>query len=64
MFQWKKLAAWESTIARVDSEWVTMTTMAMVRPMAASYEIICADARIDPRSGYFEPEDQPASIVP
>ena len=36
MFQWKKLSAWESTIARVDSEWVTMTTMAMVRPMAAS----------------------------
>jgi len=32
--------------------------------MAASYEIICADARIDPRSGYFEPDDQPASIVP
>ncbi len=36
IFQWKKLAACESTIARVDREWVTMTTMAMVRPMAAS----------------------------
>ena len=36
MFQCKKLAAWESTIARVESEWVTRITVAMVRPIAAS----------------------------
>ena len=36
MFQWKKLTAWASTMARVESEWVTTTTVAMVSPMAAS----------------------------
>ena len=30
------------------------------RPMAASYEIICAEARTPPSNGYFEPEDHPA----
>ena len=24
----------------------------------------CADARTEPSSGYFEPDDQPASITP
>ncbi len=32
--------------------------------IASSYEIICAVERTLPRSGYFEPDDQPASEIP
>src|SRR4051795_9629938 len=49
---------------RVDSEPVTSTTAATDRLRAASYETIWADARTAPSSGYFDPDDQPASITP
>ncbi|CAM5596030.1 hypothetical protein STANM309S_01530 [Streptomyces tanashiensis] len=32
--------------------------------MAISYEIICAQDRRPPSSGYVEPEDQPARTMP
>ncbi len=34
------------------------------RPIATSYEIICALERMPPRNGYFEFEAQPASTMP
>ena len=63
-FQCQNAIDWESTIARVERLCDSRITVTTVNPIAASYETICADARIDPRSGYFEPDDQPASIVP
>ena len=35
-FQCQKPLAWEATMARVDSEWLTSTTITVVRPRAAS----------------------------
>src|SRR5580704_8442145 len=63
-FQSQNPVACDWTIARVDSEPVMRTTVTTVMPSAASYEIICADARTEPSSGYFEPDDQPASMTP
>ena len=63
-FQCQKRWAWESTIARVDSPCDSRMTATTVSPSAASYEIICAEARTAPSNGYFEPDDQPASITP
>ncbi len=40
------------------------STAARLNPSAASYEIICADARTEPSSGYFDPDAQPASMIP
>ena len=40
-----------------------MITGTRASPSAASYEIICAEARTDPRSGYFDPDDQPARVI-
>ena len=48
----------------VDSVPAWMSTPRMASPNAASYESSCADARTEPSSGYFEPDDQPASITP
>src|SRR3954470_534466 len=55
---------WSSTMVRVDSDPVIKTTAATERPMAASYDTICADARTEPNSGYFEPDAQPANMTP
>ena len=52
------------TMARVDSDSVCTRTPTIARPNAASYESSCADARTEPSSGYFEPDDHPASITP
>ncbi len=57
-------AAWTLTMSRVDSEPLTSTTDAMDNPSAASYEMSWADARTLPSSGYFEPDAQPASMMP
>ena len=56
--------SWTSTMPEVDSVPAISSTAARLRPSAASYEIICAEARTEPSSGYFEPDDQPASITP
>ena len=56
--------SWTSTMPEVDSVPAMSSTAARLRPSAASYEIICAVARTEPSSGYFEPDDQPASITP
>src|SRR4029078_12948163 len=63
MFQFPT-PSWMSTMPDVDSVPAISSTAARLRPSAASYEIICADARTDPSNGYFEPDDQPASITP
>ena len=55
---------WPATIWLVESIPPTSRTVAMESPRAASYETICAEARTEPRSGYFEPDDQPASTMP
>src|SRR5450631_2235062 len=56
--------AWFCTIVRVERVPAWISTPRIPRPNAASYESSCADARTEPRSGYFEPDDQPASITP
>ena len=56
--------AWPFTMPRVESVPECSSTPTMARPNAASYESICADARTEPSSGYFDPLDQPASITP
>ena len=47
--------SWTMTMPCVESVWLTSTTVATARPSAASYDTICADARTEPISGYFEP---------
>src|ERR1700687_111723 len=49
-----------AAISWVDSVPAWISTPRMARPKAASYESSCADARTEPSSGYFEPDDQPA----
>ena len=49
---------------RVESVPDWMSTPTIASPNAASYESSWADARTLPMSGYFEPDDQPASITP
>jgi hypothetical protein len=63
-FHCHRCCAWASTMVRVDRAPVMRTTVTTDSPIAASYEIIWADARTEPRSGYLEPEDQPASMIP
>src|SRR5205814_2179889 len=53
-----------STICEVDIEPAVMNTATMDRPIATSYEIICAAERRLPSSGYVEPDAQPASTTP
>ena len=55
---------WCPTMPLVDKVPANKITVAMLRPSAASYETICAEARTDPRSGYLEPLDQPANMMP
>src|SRR3954452_20396745 len=55
---------WCTQMSRVVNEPVISTTDAMARLMAASYEIIWADARTDPSRGYLEPDDHPARNTP
>src|ERR687884_1120132 len=53
-----------STICEVDIVPAVMKTATMDRPIATSYEIICALERRPPSSGYVEPDAQPASTTP
>src|SRR5438552_225962 len=53
-----------ATIADVDIEPAVMNTATMDSPIATSYEIICADDRSPPSSGYVEPDAHPASTTP
>src|SRR2546423_11306949 len=55
---------WASTIWEVDIEPAVMNTATMDSPIATSYEIICADDRSPPSSGYVEPDAQPPSTTP
>ena len=63
-FQCQKPSDCASTMARVEREWLTRTTVTTVMPNTASYEMTWAEARTEPSSGYFEPDDQPASMTP
>src|SRR3954447_21499932 len=64
----KKSTSWPercaSTICEVDMVPAVMKTATMDRPIATSYEIICALERRPPSSGYVEPDAQPASTTP
>ena len=48
----------------VESVCAWMSTPRIASENAASYESSCAVERTAPSSGYFEPDDQPASITP
>src|SRR4051794_15226954 len=54
----------EATIALVLSVPVIRITAPTLRPSDASYDTIWAEARTEPSSGYFDPDDQPASMMP
>src|SRR3990170_1763532 len=58
------LPAWAATICEVDMVPAVMKTATMDRPIATSYEIICALDRRPPSSGYVEPDAQPARTMP
>src|SRR3982750_4086925 len=58
------LPACAATICEVDIVPAVMKTATMLRPIATSYEIICAAERRPPSSGYVEPDAQPASTTP
>src|ERR1700677_1630804 len=49
-FQFQNPLDCAATMARVESEWLTSTTVTTVMPNAASYEITWAEARTEPRS--------------
>ena len=51
-------------IPRVESVPACTMTPTIESPSAASYESSCADARTEPSSGYFDPDDHPASSTP
>src|SRR5271155_5277415 len=48
-FQFQNPLDWAATMARVEREWLTSTTVTTVMPNAASYEITWAEARTEPR---------------
>src|SRR6476469_2857317 len=52
------------TMAFVESVPAWISTPRIASENAASYDSSCAVARTDPRSGYVEPDAQPASITP
>src|SRR6478609_6059264 len=54
----------DETMQLVVSVPDTSTTASTASPSAASYDTIWALARTEPSSGYFEPDDQPASMTP
>src|SRR5947208_10006196 len=56
--------AWALTISEVLMVPAVMKTATIDRPIATSYEIICALDRRPPSSGYVEPDAQPASTTP
>src|SRR4051794_4103996 len=53
-----------ATISEVLIDPAVMKTATIDRPMATSYEIICALDRRPPSNGYVEPDAQPASTTP
>ena len=53
-----------STISVMLSEAVTISTTTSAKPIAISYETICAEARNAPRKAYFEFDAQPAMMTP
>src|ERR1041384_4302148 len=59
-----QILACAPTMSDVDIELAVMKTATMDSPIAPSYEIICAADRRPPRSGYVEPDAQPASTTP
>src|SRR5689334_24320234 len=59
-----ELPACALTICEVLIVPAVMNTATMERPIATSYEIICALDRRPPSSGYVEPDAQPASTTP
>src|SRR4051794_21003590 len=58
------LPACALTICEVDIVPAVMNTATMDRPIATSYEIICALERRPPSNGYVDPDAQPASTTP
>src|SRR5690349_18027233 len=52
------------TIPDVDIVPAKTNTATIDRPIATSYEIICAAERSPPSSGYVEPDAQPDSTMP
>ena len=42
----------------------TISTITSAKPMASSYDTICAAARSAPRNAYLELDAQPARITP
>src|SRR5262245_38103543 len=56
--------AWSLTMPRVESVPARRSTPSSESPSAASYDSSCAVARTEPSSGYFEPDAQPASMIP
>src|SRR5246127_2100861 len=71
-FQERKVRPWSANQPRVCRLTIvlrfrdpdTISTPTSTKPIASSYDTICADARSAPRKAYFELEAQPATITP
>ena len=55
---------WPVYVPVSDSVCAVKITPTSASPCETSYEMSCAAPRIAPRNEYFEPEDQPPSMIP
>ena len=58
-----QISYWERTIAVKFNSPELITIVKMINPNETSYEIICAEARIDPKNEYWQLELQPDIII-
>src|SRR5262249_40362975 len=71
-FQERKVSPWSANQPRVCRLTIvlrfrdpdTISTPTSTKPIASSYETICAEARSAPRKAYLELDAQPATITP
>ena len=61
---YQRVSAWAATIPVSDSVPAMSTTPRTESASATSYDTSCAHVRIEPRSAYFESDDQPPRMKP
>src|SRR5512139_1974662 len=63
-YQCQKPPAWPCTMSVRLSDCAAISTPTSAKPMAISYDTICAAERMAPRKAYLELDAQPAMITP
>src|SRR5438093_12317430 len=64
MYQYAAPPSWPRTMSLMFKLDATMSTPTSAKPMAISYDTICAAERRQPRKAYLEFDAQPARITP